>query len=58
MKLEMTFDGKYMWTAFGDRDSATALAFHRRVSQLAKQFGLRDGEKIYTSKNSERLILH
>ncbi|HEX9281497.1 MAG TPA: hypothetical protein VF878_03375 [Candidatus Udaeobacter sp.] len=58
VKLEMTFDGKYMWTAFGDRDSATALAFHRRVSQLAKQFGLRDGEKIYTSKNSERLILH
>ena len=57
-KARMTFDGKYTSTAFGDRDSATALAFHQRVLQLAKQFGLREGEKIYTKKNSERVIVH
>ncbi len=58
VKLEMTYDGKYMWTAFGDRDSATALAFHQRVLQLVKQFGLREGEKVYTKSNSERVTVH
>ena len=58
VKLEMTFGGKYFWTAFNGGDSQSALAFHKKVLELVKKFGLRDGEQLHTRKNSQRVIVH